>query len=800
MRKKILKNLLLNKNLFVFMLLCFVVEARAQKVMIPDSNFARYLKTTFPSCVSGTNMLDTTCAGIRNAKTMNLNFKNISNLEGIQYFSSLTELTCAANKISQILKLPANLKKLSCQDNYMKYVAMLPPKLEYFFCQDNGLRTVPPLPNTLTYLNIHGNYITSLPALPKGLKYFYGEYGKLDSLPVLPDSLEELSYTNCGLKKLPKLPPKLKLLHISNSQITEIPNMPPGLKFLIADNCKLGKLPDLPSSLRVLICHNNILSELPALPPNLIVLHCGFNKIKCLPTIPLTLKDTANVYLARWVWFNMKGISLENNLFTCLPNYVSNMDSSLLAYPICREGDSVNNAFGCKGAVSVKGRVFVDDNLNCKFDAGEKPMKNFAISLRDASNQLLSRQTSLSNGAYNFLYPIGNYTVDIDTSELPVLVHCRGGETFKIDHNYFGQQSKDIDFALTCGQADIGVKSVIAQGIVFPGRKHSLSIQAGDLSQWYGLKCASGYGGQVSVSITGKVQYFGASKNAKQPSNVNGNQLTYQVVDFGEINIFKDFGVELLVDTNAQIGDSVIVEVELLSNFKDKNLKNNRLRIAYRIVNSFDPNFIEVYPSEVPPSYNDWLTYTVHFQNTGTAMAYDITVTDIMDPMLSPETFEVLSSSHTMRTDLKGKTVNFIFADIMLPDSNVHYDSSCGFVQFRIKPSNLYSKGTQIPNKANIYFDYNKPVLTNTAICEYKVYANSLDKSADHDFLSVFPNPSNGKIQIKSAEGFELSVKDLRGKELMNVSNQFELELPKGIYFFEFMIENARVVKKVVVL
>ena len=50
-----------------------------------------------------------------------------------------------------------------------------------------------------------------------------------------------------------------------------------------------------------------------------------------------------------------------------------------------------------------------------------------------------------------------------------------------------------------------------------------------------------------------------------------------------------------------------------------------------------------------------------------------------------------------------------------MPDSNINEPNSHGFVSFRIKPQTTVAPNTTIPNKAAIYFDYNAPVITNTA-------------------------------------------------------------------------------------
>ena len=56
----------------------------------------------------------------------------------------------------------------------------------------------------------------------------------------------------------------------------------------------------------------------------------------------------------------------------------------------------------------------------------------------------------------------------------------------------------------------------------------------------------------------------------------------------------------------------------------------------------------------------------------------------------------------------------------MLPDSNANERKSHGFIRFRIKPKNTLVAGDSIKNKAAIYFDYNSPVITNSAITQIK--------------------------------------------------------------------------------
>jgi hypothetical protein len=59
--------------------------------------------------------------------------------------------------------------------------------------------------------------------------------------------------------------------------------------------------------------------------------------------------------------------------------------------------------------------------------------------------------------------------------------------------------------------------------------------------------------------------------------------------------------------------------------------------------------------------------------------------------------------------------MEFKFENILLVDSNTNEPLSHGFVRYRIQPKTNLSAGDSITNFAAIYFDFNEPVITNTA-------------------------------------------------------------------------------------
>jgi uncharacterized repeat protein (TIGR01451 family) len=684
----------------------------------------------------------------------------------------------------------------------LQYIDSLPTKIKHLNLSDNKLPFLPTLPTELITLKLGINYMKYLPSLPEKLKLLHMMSMYLDSLPELPESLEEISCVWGFINKIPKLPSKLKLLDVSLNNIESIPKLPTTLEYLICSGNKINSIPNLPPLLKILYFDDNKLESIPDLPSGLKILNLSNNNILCMPPIPIHLRDTTDVYLGNSLWYKMKGIDIKGNPLTCLPNYVQAMDTNTLKLPICNLNDTIQNPYGCYTPEGIKGVLFQDNNNNCVFDFGEKSLKNIPVNLRDANRKILAKQFTFNNGSYFFLCPKGTYYIEVDTLNLPVEFKCFGGIIEKkIVKDDFIPNVKDIDFGLSCKKINVlDVHSILTEGIVFPGRKHTLRISVGEKSQWIGMNCSQGLSGGVRVTVRGKMKYLNPAIGARIPEIIDDSTFLYYVSNFGDLNMKNDFGLVFKVDTLAGISDSIKVDVDIFSDTINPNLSIVNKKHTYQILNSYDPNFKEVYPINLVEKYNGWLTYTIHFQNTGTAPAFDIKLIDTLDTKLNLETFQVLNYSHPMRTELYGNIARFIFNDIMLVDSHTNYDSSCGYVQYRIKPLSKYLNGTKLYNTAYIYFDYNPPIVTNTTINEYvKPLYSSINYIADKNKIIVFPNPNNGLISINSKLPFVLSVKDIQGREIINSIDSKSLILPKGIYFFEFIIDDIKTVEKVIV-
>ena len=101
---------------------------------------------------------------------------------------------------------------------------------------------------------------------------------------------------------------------------------------------------------------------------------------------------------------------------------------------------------------------------------------------------------------------------------------------------------------------------------------------------------------------------------------------------------------------------------------------------------------------------------------------------------------------------LNTNQVAFIFENINLPFDDANND---GYVSFKIKTKPTLTVGTIINNTANIYFDYNLPVITNTATTTIAALGTQ-----DFEFSSVFslsPVPAKNVLTITSKQAVEIT-------------------------------------------
>jgi uncharacterized repeat protein (TIGR01451 family) len=133
---------------------------------------------------------------------------------------------------------------------------------------------------------------------------------------------------------------------------------------------------------------------------------------------------------------------------------------------------------------------------------------------------------------------------------------------------------------------------------------------------------------------------------------------------------------------------------------------------------AYDPNDKQVWPARGADNrVNDGeeLLYTIRFQNTGTDTAFRVVIHDRLSPDLDWATLRPLAASHPFTSSLsENGLLEFRFDNILLPDSAANRAGSQGFVSFLVRLHAGLPLNTVIGNTADIYFDLNPPITTNT--------------------------------------------------------------------------------------
>lgn len=445
---------------------------------------------------------------------------------------------------------------------------------------------------------------------------------------------------------------------------------------------------------------------------------------------------------------------------------------------------------------NLYGTIFLDKNSNCQLDSTDTPLENYPVIVYDSTNAFIAKLYTQNDGIYAYNLQDKKYKIQLDTAGNGLISGCPSIGLDSIVNKNTNPTFNGANFPLKCtNKSTFKITSLYTNSIVFPGRIHQFRVLTQNIFDKY---CQSNIDLlSLKLQFLGKVKYLNAEKGYLSPNSVSGNTIVHDLK--GNKNLNNLYSYDLKVDTTAVGNDTILAKVELIFIEKNDTFKI-KTKLKYVVRNSYDPNFKEVSPIETPIGYNDWMTYTIHFQNKGNAPAFNIRIADTLDQNLQPESFQVLSSSHQVRPILSKRIITFRFDDIMLPDSASDPKGSMGYVQYRIKPISPINLGTKVKNTAYIYFDYNPAIITNTTLNE-PIENNTKISTTNFIQLKVYPNPSKGIYNLylnqKMGENASLKIYDTYGKTmkiltLSNGLNQVNLsDLISGTYFFQIEGINA---------
>lgn len=312
--------------------------------------------------------------------------------------------------------------------------------------------------------------------------------------------------------------------------------------------------------------------------------------------------------------------------------------------------------------------------------------------------------------------------------------------------------------------------------------------------------------GSISLQYDNNKLVFVSSSPAM---TLSGNTLTFNFTNLQPLQtkiITLNFTVK---QPPVVIGQDVLVFTATINPFTaDNNQVNNTSILNQIVVNSYDPNDITVREGQfiTEEQADDYLNYVVRFQNTGTADAINIRVTNTLDENLDWSTFQPITASHEYKTNRIANEVEFLFDNIHLADSTTDEPASHGYIIYKIKPKAGITIGDSMNAQAHIYFDFNPAIDTNIVTTTVQNVAG-IKENKTEDF-TIYPNPASGSVSIllnATVTSSEIVIVDVLGKIVQTKtinSNQSDLDisnLKSGIYFITINNEGMKTTKKLVV-
>lgn len=454
------------------------------------------------------------------------------------------------------------------------------------------------------------------------------------------------------------------------------------------------------------------------------------------------------------------------------------------------------------GACTISGKIFIDANNNGAYDAGEIPVPNRIVTTQNNYFDFTD-----INGDYRIFTDTGSYTVQMQS---PLPYYNSVPSSHPISFSSYGQTAPNKNFAMqSAGNVTELEVDVTPMGPARPGRPLVYLVTLKNkgtttLSNNYSLKLGNllTYGSSDS-SATVTADSVVWSYNNFRPYDTRTNHVTCNISTAAVAgNIIKSTGYVFPV-----AGDIVPA---------------NNVDTAYSIVtNSYDPNDKLVFPGnqvhiDSVQQGRQFFEYIIRFQNTGNDTAFQVRITDSLTTKVDVQTFELISSSHKMEMNRLGqRTFEFNFPNILLPDSTHSEPNSHGFVKFRVKPVSTLVLTDSVYNFADIYFDYNAPVRTNTIATGFRntVVTGINDPVVNSTDLKVFPNPATVyfgyRLEKSPRENMSARIYDVAGRVILSreirgngntITGEISVNgLAPGIYFLEVNSSKIRYVREFVV-
>ena len=466
---------------------------------------------------------------------------------------------------------------------------------------------------------------------------------------------------------------------------------------------------------------------------------------------------------------------------------IANVQAYLTSYSLTNCYVNSYCSFTPGGAFyTISGSNTFDSNSNgCDSLDGVFPNMKFTISNGTTTGSILSNAT----GNYTIPVQAGTYTItpNIETSTYFSISSTNASVVFPTQGSPFVQ---NFCIAPSGTHNDLEV-AMIPLTTARPGFDNTYKI----ICKNKGTTIQSG---SINLVFNDAVMDFVSADQtvtSQTTNNLNWN--------FSNLNPLQTDAITLNFNLNSPLETPAVNAGDIL-NFTltatgatDEFPTDNSTVFHQTVVNSLDPNDKTCTEGTTIPGnlVGKFVHYVIRFENDGTANAQNIVVKDIIDTTkFDISTLVPLTASANFTTRITNTNqVEFIFQNINLP---FVAGTNGGYIAFKIKTKSTLLIGNTFTNKASIYFDYNAPIVTNTATTTIAALANP--EFVFTDYFTLSPIPTKGELNITTKQDItitSISIYNTLGQVMLvtsNPSNTIDVSnLNTGSYFIKVITDKG---------
>lgn len=703
-------------------------------------------------------------------------FTNLSYLEcdnnlfsalDLSSLQNLTFLICDNNQLTSLI-FPMQIESASCSHNQLQQIDIANlESLTTFDCSNNFLTGLHINP-TLSMLNCSSNQISTLDLSQMTWHALDFSYNQISEITLPPQHEPSDLYLNISGNLYTQIDYPIDVQYASftckDTQLGEI-KLPFVLSGAGEDNTVMNN-----ANLQHIDAKNGYTWQLCMYNPQ--------NTLEC----NLTIANNPNLLL-----FCVDDAEMENT--QVISSIIANNNPNLIFSSYCNflPGGNYN---------SVTGNIKFDFSGNgcdtTDFATANIPVKIHPVGYPDYVGQTFTNPQGVYTNYSTILYGVDDVVITPQFENPYFTVNPNSYETAFAG---FGN-TQQADFCITPNgtHPDLEV-SISPMSPALPGFDCLYKIS-------YKNKGTETQSGNVTLTFQDDILDL-ISANPATDAQIT-NQLTWNFTNLAPFET-REISVTLNLNSPMEIPavnmDDLLAFSAMVDSQTDETPFDNVGILNQYVVNSMDPNDKAVAEGDfiLPTDIGNYLHYTIRFQNTGNFAAQNVVIKDVLATNFDLTSLQITGASHPYRATLtQTNKLEFFFENIQLPPISENEPGSHGYVTFKVKPKNTVVQGDDLENKAEIYFDFNWPIITNT-VATHVAEPLAMQKFEKNDFV-LYPNPTSSLLNIQSDVKINsVVISNHLGQTILKTTHSDAIDvsgLAGGVYFVKVTSAKGNATQK----